>query len=221
MDTDTVIKNRKTQKVLANNTWAIDSDQDKLHQTIKELLDLASYAPFHKKCDEVHLSEDLSSCLPWRFYVLDSHNCRLLLEHINAIDLKTGNIASMLATADALILVTWLPNSSDSTATQTEYEAVPFEGNIQNMEHIAAASAAIQNVLLGATARDIPNYWSSGGALRNQTLRNYLQIPLSQILLGALFLFPKDSELRDADIKLGQMRNQGKDIKTWSKFLVL
>lgn len=221
MTIDTVIKNRKTQKVLSDTPWDLSTDQTELHQMINDLLELASYAPFHKKCDEVHLSEELSSCLPWRFYVLDSRNCRLLLEHINTIDIKSGNIAKMLATADVLFLVTWLPEPSEIHSKHPESEAIPFEGDIKNMEHIAATATAIQNVLLGATALNIPNYWSSGGVLRNHELRDYLNIPLTQVMLGSLFLFPKDSEQRDSTIKLGQLRDQGKDKGTWSKHIQL
>ncbi len=66
------------------------------------------------------------------------------------------------------------------------------------MEHIAAASAAIQNLLLAATARGISNYWSSGGVLRSAQVFQQLGIPRQQILLGAIFLFP--SEIGDAEL---------------------
>lgn len=219
MTTDQIIKNRKTQKVLAESPCPITTDQNELHQTIDELLDLAAAAPYHKKCDEHHTSGELTSCVPWRFYVLDTTNCRALLEHINKEDIKTGKVANLLMGADALLLVTWLPDANDLQKDQNCES--PFEGNLKNMEHIAGASAAIQNVLLGATARDIPNYWSSGGALRLQALRNRIHIPLTEVLLGALFLFPKDVEERDVFIKSGQMRKQGKEVKSWSKFINL
>ena len=222
MSIDQIIKNRKTQKVLADTPWNTKTSETELHQTINELLDLAAHAPYHKKCDDHHIAGDLKSCLPWRFYVLDTQNCRLLLQYIEDNNIKSGNIANMLASAEAMLLVTWLPDTSENFEKSNQSEAVPFEGNIQNMEHIAAASAAIQNVLLGATDREIPNYWSSGGVLRLQTLRDYLQISLSEVLLGALFLFPKDSEQRDdVTIKLGQMRDQGKEKEDWSKWIKL
>jgi len=87
------------------------------------------------------------------------------------------------------------------------------------MEHIAATSAAIQNVLIGATARNIPNYWSSGGIIRTEKIASFLKIPIDQILLGALFLFPEDSSTKDATIKTGALRNKGKEKNTWSKSL--
>lgn len=216
---DNIIKKRKTQKVLAEEVWPITTDQTALHQTLDELLDLAAHAPYHKKCDPHHTEGELTSCLPWRFYVLDTINCRALLDYISKNEIKAGKVINMLSAADAVLLVTWLPDASE--ITYEEECNVLFDGNMKNMEHIAGASAAIQNVLLGATARDIPNYWSSAGVLRLEPLRSYIGIPLSEIVLGALFLFPKDSEERDVFIKEGQMRNQGKEKETWSKMINL
>ncbi len=228
MRIDDIIKNRKTQKVLANEPWSIDSDQKKLKKEIDELLDLAAYAPYHKKC-HTHYSEvenGLDSCVPWRFYVLTTKNCRTLYHYIAQKDIKAGKVSNMLAAADALLLVTWLPDPSEAADTDGKEESqtkepFPYTGNVRNMEHIAAASAAIQNVLIGATARNIPNYWSSGGQLRNLLLRQYLEISLKEILLGAIFLFPEDAASRNATIKPGSMRDQGKEKPTWSKWLEL
>jgi len=225
---DNIIKNRKTEKVLAESPWNITTNPEELEKTINELLDLAKYAPYHKKC-HTNYSEtenELNSCVPWRFYVLDTKNCRKLYEYIDQESIKAGKVSNMLAAADALLLATWLPEPPEmeemnsSSEIQTA-ESFPFQGNIRNMEHIAACSAAIQNVLVGATARNIPNYWSSGGQLRNFQLRQYLDISLKEILLGALFLFPKDAADREAIIKEGSMRHQGKEKSSWSKWINL
>lgn len=219
MEIDKIIKNRKTQKVLANEPWGLHEDEEGLHKTINELLDLAAFAPFHKKCDETHSSKaELNSCLPWRFYVLDSSNCRLLFDYIKREAIKAGKISNMLAAADALLICTWLP---DSIKNSGENEETTYEGNIKNMEHIAAASAAIQNVLIGATARNIPNYWSSGGQLRMSQLRNHLNISLKEIVLGAVFLFPENLDRPDTIVKPGQLREQGKEKNSWIKWIQL
>jgi len=93
----------------------------------------------------------------------------------------------MLAAADTVILGTWLPEKS-----RKKSKSSPFQPNIKNMEHIAATGAAIQNLLLAATARGINAYWSSGGSLRKPEIKTYLNIPQQEILLGAIFLFPAD-----------------------------
>lgn len=212
---DQVIKVRKTQKVLSNEALPI-KDSNKSKETIDKLLELASYSPYHLKSSEAHRTKELNSCVPWRCYTLDSENCRLLLDVINEYEIKTGKIANLLAATDTLIITTWLPDLSD-IKTDNESEPFPFEGNLRNMEHIAAASTAIQNILLGATSREIPNYWSSGGKLRDKILRDYLNIPLTEILLGAIFLFPKKLNELNVTVKDGALRNEGKDINTWSK----
>ena len=216
MNADYAIKNRETEKVLANSEpWPVSSDSTNLDITINELLDLAGTAPFHYPCNEKHtITNDLNSIVPWRFYIIDTKNCRSLLEHISSNKLKAGKISNMLAAADALLLTYWLPEPINN-----DDDSVLFNGNIKNMEHIAATSAAIQNVLIGATARNIPNYWSSGGIIRTEKIASFLKIPIDQILLGALFLFPEDSSNKDATIKPGALRNKGKEKNTWSKSL--
>lgn len=217
MNVDDIIKKRKTQKVLANEPWEASSNNRELKNTIQELLELAAAAPYHYKADKRFQTEDkeLSSCLPFRCYVLEANTCRILVKYADENGLELKKLKNMLNAADTLLLVTWLPNQKDEV--NANQEPFHFEGNLTNMEHIAAASAAIQNILTGATAREIPNYWSSGGALKQNILREYLNISMDEILLGAVFLFPKDVEKRDVLIKLGGLRNSGKETNTWSK----
>ncbi|MBL4708349.1 MAG: hypothetical protein JKY48_07935 [Flavobacteriales bacterium] len=220
MHIDEIIKNRKTQKVLANKVWPVSSNQKPIDQTINELLELAASAPYHRKSHKKYgKNNQLNSCLPWRCYTLDTENCRLLFNYIEKQNIKAGKVSNMLAAADGLMLMTWLPEPLTTNVKKQDKtsEPVPFEGNIKNMEHIAASSAAIQNILIGATARNLPNYWSSGGQLRNVTLRKFLGIPMKEILLGALFIFPEDSEQKGAIIKSGSLRHQGKELDSWVK----
>ena len=149
--------------------------------------------------------------------MLEAKACRKALAFIQEQGIKAGKIADMLGAADTLFLATWLPEPGEEANADLEEEPLPFEGNIKNMEHIAACSAAIQNVLIGATARDIPNYWSSGGQLRNAALRHYLGVPMQEVMMGAVFLFPKDSGERAGNMKPGALREQGKEIETWSR----
>ena len=223
MKIDVIIKSRKTQKVLADESWEINSEKGETHSLINELLDLAATAPYHYKSHKYYTNrEELNSSLPFRFYVLDTETCRQTSKYIAKQEINAGKIKNMLDAAEVLFIVTWLPEIDDlETLKNEENEAVPFEGSLKNMEHIAAASSAIQNVLIGATARNIPNYWSSGGCLRAKQLREHLGVSLEEILLGAVFLFPKNSEDRKAFIKLGALRNIGKKKSTWSKWINL
>lgn len=207
MNTTEAIISRTTQKVLGDIDVPFNVSSPSFD--INELLYLASRAPYHYPSHESH-HKNLTSVTPWRCYTLNSKTCRSLLSHLKSNNIDAGKIANMLATADALLLVTWLPEPSTD-------EHQLFEGNIKNMEHIAAASAAIQNILLGATEKEIPNYWSSGGVLREPDMFNLFDIPEQEILLGAVFLFPKNSTSLDVTIKSGAWRNKGKELATWSK----
>ncbi len=220
MDTHSIIKNRKTIKVLSDSSWPQNLSIIEQNELIQELLELASFAPFHHKCAESFRENDreLSSCLPFRFYTLRTQNCRKLAELIKAKQINAGKVTQMLHTADILFLVTWLPEPNLISKSEIPISVEqPYDGNRKNMEHIAAASSAIQNVLIGATAKEIPTYWSSGGALRSSPLRDILNIPLEEILLGALFLFPIKSHQSDASIVQGHLRNEGKKLESWSK----
>lgn len=221
MNIDEIIKNRKTQKVLATVAWKVDAGKLEIKNTVQDLLNLAVCAPYHYKSDREFQSDDkeLNSCLPYRFYVLDAANCRALVQYADQQGLELKKLKNMLNAANALLIVTWLPSNKSNSNFNTSKEPFPFEGSLINMEHIAAGSAAIQNVLLGATARKIPNYWSSGGALRENPLREFLKISIKEVLLGAIFLFPKDSQERQVEIKPGGLRDIGKETHTWSKWI--
>ena len=59
-------------------------------------------------------------------------------------------------------------------------------------EHLAAASAMVQNLLLLLTARGMGTYWSSGGKLRAPEMFDYLSIPQHERLLAGVFVeFPE------------------------------
>lgn len=199
------LQNRRTTKAMDETPWPCPAQDPRL---LAEILAAASEAPFHKPAAKEARLGKLDGIQPWRCYHLDAAQCRKLRTHL----LQSGDatkIPKMLAVADYLVQATWLPNPPKA-ATQG-----PFEPSIQNMEHIAAASAAIQNMLLAATARGIPNYWSSGGALREPDTFSLLGIPTSEILLGSLFLFPSD--LSAAQTSHGSLRASRSPLRDWSR----
>ncbi|MDQ8184831.1 nitroreductase family protein [Pelagicoccus sp. SDUM812002] len=200
-----ILSSRCTTKAMDERPWPIPQPDPKL---IEQILSAAQEAPFHKPAARELRKQGLPGIQPWRCYTLDAKQCRTLRQHL--IDTgDTTKIPKLLAVADYLIQVTWLPNPS------TEPSSELFDPSIQNMEHIAAASAAIQNMLLRATSLDIPNYWSSGGALRTPEIFTLLSIPESEILLGSLLFFPKD--LDGADVKGGSLRPSRSLKEDWSR----
>jgi nitroreductase len=188
MTTEEAIQKRKTLKLRADPHHPLPVQKgDDFRAVIEKLIHLAGRAPFHYESHQSRRSEIGSGAEPWRFYVLDGVNCRNLLDSLNReVPMKAPEgIRQMLAAADALILTTWLPEPSRNK-TRTFYP------NLKNMEHIAAAGAAIQNLLLAATSEGINAYWSSGGIIRKPKTLRFLGIPDEEILIGAVFLFPDE-----------------------------
>jgi nitroreductase len=206
---DGVIRERRTSKVLADAPLPMASARE----TVEELVATAGWAPFHRVAARVHQeSGALTSIVPWRFYLLDAPECRALRQAL----LERGNtskVPRMLAAATALVQATWLPNPPKGSVTGL------FEATEENMEHVAAAGAAVQNLLLSATARGIRTYWSSGGALRGPEAFGWMGIPAGEILLGSIFLFPTDTA--DAEVSPGSHRDRRGAPSDWARWVDL
>ena len=210
---DAVIQSRRTTKVFAESPDAsVTTDRGQ----INELIAAAAWAPFHRPANKVHLSGPHPSLVPWRFHAVDAAGCRVLRSKlIEAGD--AGKLPQMLAAAECVIHCTWLPDSARTDDPVPEGHL--FEPTISNMEHIAAAGAAIQNLLLAATDRGFDSYWSSGGALRGEQAFGWLGIPTEQILLGAIFLFP--SEADGTERVPGKLREKRGADADWSRWVDL
>lgn len=206
---DQTIQNRRTVKVLAPEALPLTN----LTQTVEELVATAGWAPFHYPSQERH-HLDLESPVPWRFYMLDAATCRQLAAQL--ADKQYGKIVDMLNSAHALIQATWLPSQVKEDNKEL------YEPSLANMENIAAVSAAVQNILLAATARGIPNYWSSGGVLREDDLFIRMQISPSEILLGSIFLFPNEEETPSSvQHAYSKRRDTRGDASSWSRWVTL
>ncbi|MDH3224807.1 MAG: hypothetical protein OEO23_13895 [Gemmatimonadota bacterium] len=206
------IRRRATTKLRVDPDHALPEPCPSMYETIGELMELGCMAPHHFPCDPSHQVPPLDSPAPWRFYPLGAAACRELMAYVLTLDGRVDKVAGMLAAADGLILVTWLPDPPMAPLPPD----VPFEATRRNMEHVAGVSAAIQNMLLGATSRGIRSYWSSGGVLRGPEVFGRLEIPLDQILLGAVFLFP-EPEGR-GEVKEGARRGTQGPPESWMRW---
>ena len=221
MNTTEAIHSRQTAKVLADSPWAPSLTQDEQERLREHLLNLAAKAPYHYKSAERYKTGVQTSSLPFRCYTLDGATCNALASQLASLDPPPGKILNMLWAAELLIITTWLPDVFGTQPEHREMEPLPFVGNLRNMEHIAATGAAIQNMLVGATAEEYPNYWSSGGVLRQEAARKILEIPMEEIMLGAVFIFPKDALERASQIMPGKLREEGKALESFSKKVTL
>ncbi len=205
-----IIASRRTSKVLAKSPLEADFDQ----ALLESLVNAAAYAPFHYMAANSH-REKLSDNAPepWRIYILNRTICRQLRKWLIGRNDKT-KVAEMLAAADMLLQVTWCPTTADEPAGNAEPDG--FDATQTNMEHIAATAAAIQNMILTATEHEIPNYWSSGGSLRERETFDLLGIPHDEILLGSVFFFPRNADQnQNVTMFPGKMRERRSFDRTW------
>jgi nitroreductase len=143
------------------------------HDTLTELIDLAIWAPNHRLTN------------PWRFAILEQPAIRRLGDFLASEPAiaavpdpakgraKLAKLLERLPGLGALIQVTWIRNNDPSS----------------DLEDHAAASAAVQNLLLGATAMGLASFWSTTPALGHPaTLRWCGLDPDKQGFLGAIWL---------------------------------
>ncbi|MGH1351990.1 MAG: nitroreductase family protein [Methyloligellaceae bacterium] len=202
------IRDRKTKKVISDGKSANNGTLD--IRLVDELIEIAGWAPFHHPVHPQHRADNKKIIEPWRVYKLDGAMCNNIINHIDSDD-NPGKIPGMLSAADAVLNVTWLP---DPDPAFTAPEFAPTE---RNMEHIAAASAFIQNLLIAATAKGITTYWSSGGVFNKPRYKKLMQIPEQEILLGSVFLFPDD--VTQYEVKDGKLREARSSHTSWSRWI--
>lgn len=219
--TDDAIRQRKTRKMLRDPARCDDQSVPTslgFEEKLQEIIELAGWAPFHKVVHPVHRHEPLTSVVPWRFYVLERAECCRLVRYLKAqaeahpdstwSRAWNSKIPRLLAGAGALIQATWLPDPGDEGAAPALTQ--------NNMEHIAATAAAIQNLLLAAEARGLITYWSSGGILKTGDVFRYLGIPVNQTLLGSVFIsHPKLPVDRSKPGGLREHRGTPSDWASW------
>lgn len=220
---DAALRERRSHKVLADPDRPLPA-AGLAPPVVAELLAAMGRAPFHRPPHAVHAShgEEDGVTGPWRAYVLGAEACRALLRLLRRRDALAGKIPGLLAAADTLVLVTWLPDppaasaSADAAANAAaDAEAEDFEPTVANVEHIAAAGAAVQNLLVAATARGLRTFWSSGGVLRTPPLFEAVGIPARERLLGAVFVTRPDlPDVRILTTKLGDRRAP---VEAWAR----
>ena len=181
------IQTRKTMKVIGdpNSPVEITKEVASLHQPrILEAIAEAGWAPFHYDRNHEKIAE------PWRFHVLWHQECRVIASRFHEWfeNVKPSNkLPPMLSACGSLILVNWIPQSEPGHTNEKMVQV--------DEEHLAATSAAVQNLLLLLTAGGYGTYWSSGGQFRTATMFEKLNIPSQEKLLAAVFVeFPESFE---------------------------
>lgn len=150
-------------------------------EQIKKLIELADWAPTHGRTE------------PWRFFVY------------------TGAALKQFAIAHADIY--WQHTPEDKRTT-TAFENLQHTTDnvshliiatmkrgtnpkIPKLEEIAATSAAMDNILLGATALGISSFWSTGGMTHHPALKEHLQLSEEDLVMGLIYLGYSDEAAKE------------------------
>ncbi len=161
----TIIKDRRSISWSKLNGQVIPND------TINKILNLADWAPTHGRTE------------PWRFFVYHGESLKQFgKEHADLYWNHTPEEKRQQATYDKLL-------HNVDLASHLVIAVMKRGDNpkIPQIEEVAAASAAIQNVLLGATALGISSYWSSGGMTHRHELKEFLQLSPDDIVMGLIY----------------------------------
>lgn len=161
MHVDDAIKTRRSHKLFDGTPVPAT--------TVRELLELAIWAPNHKRTE------------PWRFAVARGPRLADLAQASAAVMAPLGEKAAgkiektrtMLQGAGAVIAVSYVRSPGDPERDREDY---------------AAVACAIQNVMLGVVARGLVSYWTTSGALIGPGLHGFWQLPAGEDLVGAIVI---------------------------------
>ncbi len=189
-----VIRTRYTEKVMidpAEETGNIDLETEEMNKKrVLDSIETSGWAPFHYNRGINQIAE------PWRAHILWRHEARKAAQYMQDCLQVKSKEPRLAAACSALVLITWLPETSAPGDPLPSSETV---GKIveRNEEHLAASAAMVQNFLLMLTAHGMGNYWSSGGRFRSQEMFERLSIPDNERLLAAVFIeYPEDKKLQ-------------------------
>jgi nitroreductase len=159
-----IIKSRRSVKPFMMNGGKVPDAQ------VQSLLELADWAPTHGQTE------------PWRFVVYSNpsdfchQHAQLYKENTPAIDFIQGTYDTLYTQGDKVSHV---------------IIAIMQRGNLAKIpvsEETAATAAAIQNILLGATALNIASFWNTGGMVLKPAMHSFLNIRDEDQVMGVIYL---------------------------------
>lgn len=153
---------------------------------IQRLLELADWAPTHGRTE------------PWRFVVYEQDAVRqfcrdhaeLYKAATEAEKFTNAKFEKLQQQGDLLshIIVVYMKRS--------------VQNSISVLEEIAAVSAAMQNILLGAKSLGIAALWSTGGMTHDTSMKKYLELGEEDIVIGLLYLGYTDTPEKEGQRRI-------------------
>lgn len=176
---DEIILHRRTTKVPKMNGKEIES------QTISDLLTLADNAPTHGRTE------------PWRFIVYSGEGFKKFCQdHGDMYWEHTSEETRNPATKDNLThFAQHASHLIIAVMKRTPETKIPF------LEEYAATSAAVQNILLGASVRNIAAIWNTGGMALKPPMKAYLGLDPEDEVVGLIYLGYSDDPIHGAAVR--------------------
>jgi len=172
---ETIIKTRRSI------SWSKMNGQIIPDETVTRLLALADWAPTHGRTE------------PWRFFVYGGEALKQFGKtHAGLYWQHTAEDKRQQATYEKLE-----HNVDKASHLVIAVMKRGVNEKIPQLEEVAAASAAIENILLGATALGIASYWSSGGMTHTHALKEHLHLATDDIIMGLIYLGHTDEPAKD------------------------
>jgi nitroreductase len=170
-----IIRNRRSTKPADMNGQLIDN------ALVHQLLELADWAPTHGKTE------------PWRFIVYEgaakkaffADHAELYKNNTDPEKFMRGKYEKLQQQGDPVshIIVVYMK--------RTLQNSIPAD------EEAAAVAAAIENLLLGASALNIGVLWSTGGMTHHPSMKTYLGLKDEDMVMGILHLGYTDLPLKE------------------------
>ena len=139
---------------------------------VKELIAMADWAPTHARTE------------PWRFIVFNSALVSAFCEsHANLYKNNPGEVPFNQVKYNNL-----LHAGDNASHVIVAYMKRVASHKIPEIEEIAAASCAVQNLLLAATANGIVSFWSTSGMTHHEAFKEHFDLEEEDRVLGLLYL---------------------------------
>jgi nitroreductase len=161
-----IIRERRTTKLAQMNGKLIDNEK------IIQLIELADWAPTHGRTE------------PWRFFVFEGANLKQFGQKHGELYWENTPVEKQNPlTREKLEQA--VNNASHLIISVMKRGTNP---KISVLEEIAATSAAIQNMLLAASAMGIAAIWNTGGMAHHSSLKKYLGLSEEDHVMGLIYL---------------------------------
>ncbi|MEM9555709.1 MAG: nitroreductase family protein [Acidobacteriota bacterium] len=209
MTIESVILNRRTEKVLCDieSYRPVPLDvAERNREIVLQAIKTAGWAPYH------HLRRADGIPEPWRVHILWHDDVRKAAVYLRDELKNTTKVPRLTVASSVVILATWLPEFYDVASPSAAQVCI-------DEEHLAAASAMVQNLLLILTEHGMGTYWGSGGVFRTPAMFDYLGIPREERLLAAIHV--EYREMMDANKERFPGKNRNRRSEDWIRSVSL